>query len=91
MTLPAAANMFRCNMKIMSGDGSIRIGDLWLDDQNDVSIVTGFDENGQTVTIEVINGKMPDRKFYERYESFGINDDGQKMFFHTLLSRSLND
>lgn len=71
----------------------VRVGDLWLDAQEDVSIVTGIDEPGHegTICIEVISGKHPDRKFYESYSAFGVNENGEQMFFHTLLSRSLND
>lgn len=77
----------------MSEKTVVRIGDLWLDAQEDVSIVTGIDEPGAegTITIEVINGKHPGRKFYERPDAFGVGDNGEQMFFHTLLSRSLND
>jgi hypothetical protein len=78
----------------MRTEFDFRIGDLWLDQQNDLSIITGIDEipHEGTVTIEVISGNRPGAVYHERKESFGANKTtGEVMFFHTLMSRSLND
>ena len=79
---------FWCNMGKVYSDGEVLVGDVWYDNEGDLSEIISIDYDDMTVHTVVITGSDTGYRFHEELDNFDDSGVSETAFYNSLVFRA---